>query len=207
MLVKKKKSPLFIISLLILLCIASGIFYISMKVFAPVTIAASEISAEAAESCKAKITKMLIDETLAFNFKKTKDISFTWMEINSWIHQKLENDRVFMVHVQLDKDRTIFSGLLNPFISNASSGTEENFISKQLRNAKIAFRIITKPAVRSNQIVFEPEQIFFGRLQIPPQFMPEILNDLDINPFEKQIRTIKEVHIIDGSLVVTVYAD
>ena len=68
MLVKKKKSSLFIISLLILLCIASGIFYISMKVFAPAKIAATDMSPEAAESCKAKITKMLIDETLAFNF-------------------------------------------------------------------------------------------------------------------------------------------
>ncbi|MEK6776393.1 MAG: hypothetical protein AABY87_05870 [bacterium] len=207
MIAKKKKSPLLIISLLILLCIVSGIFYISMKVFAPVKITVAEMSPEAAESCKAKITKMLIDETLAFNFKKTNDIPFTEMEINSWIHQKLENDRVFIVHVQLDKDRTIFSGLFNPFISKASRGVKENFISKPLRNAKIAFRIVTKPSVLSNQIVFEPEEIFFGRLQIPPQFMPEILNDLDINPFEKQIRTIKEVHIIDGSLVVTVYAD
>ncbi|PJA76129.1 MAG: hypothetical protein CO150_03735 [Nitrospirae bacterium CG_4_9_14_3_um_filter_53_35] len=204
---KKKKSPLFIIFLLILLCIVSGILYISMKVFSPVKIAATDISTEAAESCQAKITKMLIDETLAFNFKKTKDISFTGMEINSWVQQKLENDRVFKVYVQLDKDRTIFSGLFNPFISKTLKGMEENFISKQLRNAKIAFRIVTKPAVRSNQIVFEPEEIFLGDLRIPPQFMPEILNDLDINPFEKQIRTIKEVHIIGGSLIVTVYAD
>jgi hypothetical protein len=37
--------------------------------------------------------------------------------------------------------------------------------------------------------------------------MSQLPNTLDLNPFEKKIRTIKEVRISDGSLLVTVYAD
>ncbi len=204
---KKKRSPTLIVLILLFLCIVAGIFYPVIKIFTPIEITAVEVSPEAAESCQAKITKILIDETLAFNFQKTRDIAFSESEINSWLQEKRKNDRIVKVHVKLEKGRITFSGLLSPFLRKESEGRRENFLLRHLQEITVGFRIVTEPVIRADRIIFKPGQIAFGRLQLPPRFMPELPNVLHLNPFEEQIRTIKEIRVVDGSFLVTIYAD
>lgn len=201
---KKKRSPIFIISVLLLLCVTAGILFLAVNIFAHVEIKSVETSPEAAESCRAKITKMLIDETLAFNYQKTTDVPFSELEINSWLKEEPGHNRII---VQLIKDRVTFSGFLNPLVKKTSEGKSDHSLFKFLEAVSIAFKIVSQPTIRSNRIVFEPETIVLGRLHIPPNLMPELPNTLNLNPFEKKIRTIKAIRIADGSLLVTVYAD
>jgi hypothetical protein len=204
---KKKKSPTVIILILLTLCIAAGILYPVTKIFAPVEFSEVEVSQEDAESCQAKITKILIDETLAFNYQNTQDISFTEPEINAWLREKRKNGRVVKVQAQLEKDRITFSGLLSPFSMKESKGEKDIFLLRKLQNVTVAFQIVTKPIISSNRIIFEPVQISFGRLQLPLRLMPELPKALHLNPFEEQIRTIKEIRTVDGAFLLTVYAD
>lgn len=208
MVAKKKKSSTFIIASLLLVCLAAVIVYLAVEIFAAVKINDPETSHEAVESCRAKITKMLIDETLAFKYKNTKDIPFSELEINSWLKEKLDGKkRPVRVNVQLGKNRVTFSGHFNPFAKKRPESAGEESLFKPLQKTNIAFRIVTKPKIHSNRIFFEPITIVLGQLHVPPKLMPQLPNTLDLNPFEKKIRTLKEVRISDGSLLVTVYAD
>lgn len=208
MIAKKKKSPTFIISILLLLCLAAAIVYVSMEIFSKTGFNIPETSRESAESCRAKITKMLIDETLAFKYKNTKDIPFSELEINSWLMEKLaEEKRNVRVHVQLDRGNVIFSGLFNPFKKKRPETGGEASLMQSLKIMNISFRIVTSPKIRSDRIIFEPTSIILGQLRVPPRMMPQLPNSLELNPFEKQIRTLKDIRVADGSLLVTVYAD
>ena len=207
MTVKKKKSPIVVIFILILLCIAAGVLYLSLNIFASVNITAPETSIEAADSCQSKLTKILIDETLAFKYKKTKEIPFSSLELNSWFHEKRMNGQVEKVSIHLDKDQAVFEGLFKPFAKKKFSRIGAQKQNSALQKVAIAFKIETTPNVLSNRVTFEPTSIVLGRQTIPPNLLPDLLNNLNLNPFEKKMKTTKEVRIQDDSLLITVYVD
>jgi hypothetical protein len=204
---RKKRVPTRLILAVLLVCLITAGFFFWIKIFEPVDIPPATTSLEAAESCETKITKILIDETLAFKFKSTEEISFSELEINSWLHNNLNKGRLSSINVKLGNNRITFSGRFSPF-SKPPRGKEPGKSQlEQTRNAKIAFRVITVPKIRADRIFFEPEEIVLGRLYVPPILMPNFLETLELNPFEKESRIIKSIRVADGSLFVTVFID
>lgn len=201
---KKKRSPIVLVFVLLLVCAAAVILYLAINILASVELRSAETTPEAAISCQTKITKMLIDETLAFNYKNTKDIPFSELELNSWLYDRLGKDRVM---VEFGKDDMTFSGIVHPLAGKKAPGRADNFLLGRLGDIRVAFRIVAKPQVRANRIVFKPERIVLGRLHVPPKLMPELPKTLNLNPFQKQVRTIKGIRVDKDSLLVTVYAD
>jgi len=207
MITRKKKTPTGIIIGIILLCLIAGVLFLNLKIFSTVPIRVTPTSQEAAESCQAKFTKMLIDETLAFNYQKTRDITFSQIEINSWLQAKLRNDRVTTIRGNLQKNSIVFSGLFRPFAGKSFARSFPFSLFPNFDTISITFRIYTHPTLRSDRVYFDLERVILGKLHIPPSLIPNFLNALDLNPFKKEVRTIKDVRIAKGSLIVTVYAD
>lgn len=190
-----------------LLALLAATAFLSLQIFKPIQITSPVTSAEAAEHCETKITKMLIDETLAFKFKSTEEIPFSELEINSWLHQRLGKGMITSIHAKLVNDRILFSGLLNPFNQSSQEQAGGHHILAAIREKQIGFRISTTPRIDSDRIFFVPDEIVLGRLYVPPFVMPHFLDTFDLNPFRKESRVIKSVRVADGSLFVTVYID
>lgn len=204
---RKKKTSTGMIIGVILFCLVAGVLFLTLKIFSTVPIRSISTSPEAAASCQAKFTKMLIDETLAFNYQQTRDITFSEIEINSWLQEKLLNKRVPTIRGNLQKDRIAFSGLYRPFAGKSFVHSFPFSLFRNFAEISITFRLYTRPALRSDRVYFDLERVILGKLHIPPGLMPNFLNALDLNPFKKEVRTIKQVNITDGALIVTVYAD
>ncbi|NOY53758.1 MAG: hypothetical protein GXP58_09085 [Deltaproteobacteria bacterium] len=207
MVARKNKTPTGILVGIILFCLIAGVLFLTLKVFSTVPIRVTPTSPEAAKSCQAKFTKMLIDETLAFNYQKTRDITFSQLEINSWLQEKLRNEQVTTIRGTLQKNRIIFSGLFRPFAGKSFARSFPFSLLRNFEKITITFRIYTRPTLRSDRVYFDLERVILGKLHIPPGLIPNFLNALDLNPFKKEVRTIKDVRITNGSLIVTVYAD
>jgi len=203
---KKKISAGSIASAILLALLAAAVF-LSLKIFEPVQITSPVTSPEAAEHCETKITKMLIDETLAFKFKSTEEIEFSEMEINSWLHQRLGKGVIASIHAKLLSNRMIFSGLMTPFTGKSEARAGGRDILSRIRNKPIAFRISTIPKISSDRIFFVPDEIILGELYLPPFVMPHFLDTFNLNPFRKESRVIESIRVADGSLFVTVYID
>ncbi len=205
---RKKLTRILIAALL--LCLAVAVYLAGARVFSPPDLLLAPTSAEAASACQAKITKMLIDETLSFKFKTTEDIQFSEMEVNSWLHDRLnetEKGRVVSAQIAFHRNGTTFSGLIRPFDRRPFEHPRSNSLFERITTRAVSFRVETKPMIRENQIHFEPRQIMLGHLPVPPPLVPRFLEALNLNPFTGQIRTVKEIRLADRSLYVTVYID
>ncbi len=203
---EKKKITSKILGLVLLVLIA-GIGYLTIELFATIPLSSSPVSEEAAKSCQTKLTNMLIDETLSFSHQKTHRIPFSEFEINSWLHRKYKSGRLSQVRITLEKDHAVFSGRFTPFGDFSPNGKKNGAPSSPLRKAAVSFRIITHPVIRSQHILFQPERIFLGRIPVPAAPMPHLVNLLKLNPFEKEIRSVKAVTLSRGSLLITVDTD
>lgn len=204
---RKKKISAGLVAAGIFLALLAAVVFLSIKIFEPIQIASPVTSPEAAEHCETKITKMLIDETLAFKFNSTEDIQFSEEEINSWLHQRLGKGLITSIHAKLVTDRIVFAGLFDLFSGKSEASAGGHNILSRIRDKRIAFRISTIPRVDSDRIFFVPEEIVLGDLYIPPFVMPHFLDTFDLNPFRKESRVIKSIRVADGSLFVTIYVD
>jgi hypothetical protein len=207
---RKRRRPARILFAVLLLCLAAAVSLVGARVFATPEILLATTSAEAAGECQAKITKMLIDETLSFKFKTTEDIHFSEMELNSWLNDNLsqaQRGQVVSAQISFHRNGTTFTGLLRPFDRRPFEKSRSNSLLERIITRTVSFRVETKPTIRENQIHFEPRKITLGHLPIPPQLVPRFLEALHLNPFTGQIRTVKELRLADRSLYVTVYID
>jgi hypothetical protein len=150
---------------------------------------------------------MLIDETLAFNYQKTKDITFSEKEINSWLKENVTKPSIPTIHGMLKKNKIFFTGLYRPFAGKSFVHSPPFSFFPGFEKIAISFRLYTVPTLRNDRIYFDLEKVILGELHVPPELMPNFFNALDLNPFKKEVRTIKEIRIEDGTLIVTVYAD
>ncbi|MDX1763676.1 MAG: hypothetical protein R3231_05090 [bacterium] len=204
---RKKKIKVGLIVSAIALALLAAAAYLALQIFQPIQIVSPATRAEAAESCETKITKMLIDETLAFKFKSTEDIPFSELEINSWLHQRAGKGTISSIHAKLLKDRIVFSGTMTPFSGQSEVPGQLSRILPAIRDRRVAFKISTIPRIDSDRIFFVPDAITLGNLYVPPFVMPHFLDTFDLNPFRKESRVIKSIRVADGSLFVTIYVD
>jgi len=204
---KKKRTIFWLVLLLILGSLAGGAYLLGVNLFAAVPLSPAAISTQAAAECQAKITKMLIDETLAFNYQKTRDLVFGEDEITSWLNRNLSDPRLREVRVEIEKGLVTFRGRFEPLLAGEKAGALRSLLSRRFAGVGMVFSVTTRPRVQTNRVVFEPLHITWGRITVPPKLMPDLPDALGLNPFEKRIRTIQGVRIEDHALVVTVYAD
>ncbi len=207
---RRRKKSAWILPVVLLLCLAASISLLGVRIFSAPQISLAPTSAEAAGACQAKITKMLIDETLSFKFKTTEDIHFSEMEVNSWLNDKLKetkSGRVESAQIAFHRNGTTFTGLLRPFDRRPFEKPRTYSLLERIITRAVSFRVETKPIIRENQIYFEPRKITLGHLPLPPPLFPRFLEALHLNPFTGQIRTVKELRLAERSLFVTVYID
>ena len=205
---RKRKPTRLCLVFLVVLALAGAAGYLAWtNLFAAVPLPPAAVSTQAAAACQAKITKMLIDETLAFNYQRTRDLVFDDRELTSWLRTNLANPRLRDVRVAAEGGRVIFRGRWKPFRAGERSGTLRALLGRRLSGVGAVFTIVARPRVKAERIVFEPVRITWGRITVPPGLMPDLPDALGLNPFEKRIRTIQGVRVQDHALVVTVYAD